>query len=138
MADEKTTAGKETPAAPAAGSGTDDSKLFGALCYIIGVLVPLFVLFTEKKNDKFLVFHAWQSLLLTVVWVVAWIVLAGISFAAAILTSFIGGVGGVVSCLFFPLFLVGVCAILFAAYKAYLGERYKLPLLGDFAEKQVK
>jgi len=125
---------KEAPKA-AASSGSDDSKLFGALCYIIGVLVPLFVLFTEKKENKFLAFHAWQSLIFSALWIVAWVGLSVISSVASIAT---GGIGSLLFCLFLPLGLIVVVGVLFSAWKAYQGEKYKLPIIGDFAEKQVK
>ncbi len=115
-------------------SVSDDGKLFGALCYIIGIIVPLFVLFTEKKNDKFLVFHAWQSLMLSVAMIAVWMVFAiGITIISVITL----GYGGVLGCLALPLAAVFFIAVLFTAYKAYLGEMYKLPMIGDFAEKQA-
>lgn len=114
----------------AVGSSNSDSKLFAALGYIITVLVPLFVLFTEKKNDKFLAFHAWQSLLLTVA---VFVIFMGIGILATILT-FVTGFGGL--CLM-PLYFVPLVVFLFAAYKAYQGEKYKIPVIGDFAEKQA-
>jgi uncharacterized membrane protein len=116
------------------GGVSSDSKLFGALCYIIGILVPLFVLFTEKKNDKFLAFHAWQSLILTVIMFVLW---GGLVAATIVLSVVTMGIGGLVGCLFVPLALVFLVAVLLVAYKAYLGEMYKLPLIGDFAMKRA-
>jgi uncharacterized membrane protein len=40
------------------------------------------------------------------------------------------GIGG----LCFPLILIG---FLYLAYKAYQGERFVLPVVGEFAEKQM-
>lgn len=120
------------PEAKAAGS--DDSKLFAALGYIITVLVPLFVLFTEKKNDKFLAFHAWQSLILTVAW---FVVFMGILVVFTVLTIVSGGILGILNCLLLPIALVALVAFVVPAWKAYQGEKYKLPVIGDFAEKQA-
>jgi uncharacterized membrane protein len=109
----------------------DDSKLFGALCYIIGIIIPLFVLFTDKKNDKFVLFHAYQSLLLSGV---AFVLSIGLS-VLAIITAFLEAVScifGIISTLMvLGLFFV----VLFAAYKAWTGEKYKLPIIGEYAEK---
>jgi len=124
---------KKASAAPAAASS--DDNLFGALCYIIGIIVPLFVLFTEKKSNKFLAFHAWQSLIFTVVWIVIWV---GLTFLTMVASFATGGIGGFLGCLFMPLGLVVLIGVLFVAYKAYQGEKYKMPIIGDFAEKQVK
>jgi uncharacterized membrane protein len=123
----------EEKPAPKSASGGDDN-IFGALCYIIAILVPLFVLFTDKKSNKLLAFHAWQSLLLTVVWIVLWFGLTAVTLVASVVTM---GVGGLLGCLFIPLMLVMVIIVLLLAYKAYLGEKYKLPIIGNFAEKQA-
>lgn len=122
-----------TPSPVAAGL-SEESKLFGALCYIIGIIVPLFVLFTEKKKDKFLLFHAWQSLILTAVLIVLFI---GFSFVTAAIAFVTMGLGSLLSCLAFPLMIVVGIYVLFVAYKAYQGVKYKIPMIGDYAEKQA-
>lgn len=115
-------------------AGSDDSKLFAALGYIITVLVPLFVLFTEKKNDKFLAFHAWQSLILSVAW---FVIFMGLMVLFTVLTIASGGVLGILNCLLLPVCLVALAAFLLPAWKAWQGEKYRLPVVGDFAEKQA-
>ncbi|MFA5411907.1 MAG: DUF4870 domain-containing protein [Candidatus Micrarchaeia archaeon] len=101
------------------------------LCYLISFWVPLFVLFTDKKNDKFVAFHAYQDLLLTAVTIVYSIVL---SIVASVLTM-VTGIGGF--CVM-PLMFLPILVILFMMWKAWQGERYKLPVIGDMAEKYVK
>jgi len=118
----------------ATAGGSSDRNLFGALCYIIGILVPLFILFTEKKKDRFLAFHAWQSLLITVIAMIVWFGLGAVTLVLSVVTM---GFGGIVACLFLPLALVLLVVVLLLAYKAYQGQTYKLPVIGDFAEKQA-
>ena len=97
-----------------------DSKLWGALCYVFPVLVGIIVLVTDKKNDKFVLFHAYQSLAAGIgLWVLGMIV--------AVITFGIGG-------LCFPLIWL---LFLYFAWKAYQGEKFMLPVVGDFAEKQL-
>jgi len=126
-----------------AATGGDDNKLIGALCYIpilfIGILAALYILLTEKKKDKFLAFHAWQSLLLTVVIIVVFPVLAiVIGIVSMVLATVTGGLGGLIMpCVFLPLTLAMLIAFCYLAYKAYKGEMYKLPVIGPFAEKQA-
>ncbi|VVC04094.1 Uncharacterised protein [Candidatus Bilamarchaeum dharawalense] len=144
MAGKKTTEPVEAPKpvetpkeAPKPTSGNEDN-LFGALCYVglfgLSLFVPLFILLTEKKQNKTLAFHAWQGLildiLLFVVFFGAWIVVMIISLVT-------GGIGAILSCLLLPLVLLVFLAMLFVAYKTYQGEKMKLPLIGDFAEKQA-
>ncbi|MBU0532741.1 DUF4870 domain-containing protein [Candidatus Micrarchaeota archaeon] len=126
-------AGEKAAAKPAA-TGSSDDNIFGALCYIIGVIVPLFVLFTEKKSNKFLAFHAWQSLIFTVAWVV---LVVGFSVVTMVLTFATGGIAGLLNCLLFPIAGLVFLYVLLVAYKAYQGEKYKMPIVGDFAEKQA-
>jgi uncharacterized membrane protein len=125
---------EDAPVESSAPKASGDDNLFGALCYIIGVLVPLFVLFTDKKSNKFLAFHAWQSLILSVV---VFVVFFGVGIVVGVLSVISGGLGLVLSCVYPIMWLAVLCAMLFSAYKAYLGEKYKLPILGDFAEKQA-
>ena len=119
--------------APKASSGGDDN-IFGALCYIITVLVPLFILFTEKKSNKFLAFHAYQGLILAVIWVVVFFGFGAVTTVLSVVTY---GLGSLLGCFMLPLSGVVFLAHLFLAYKAYQGESYKLPVIGEFAEKQA-
>lgn len=108
-------------AKPAAGGLSSDSKLWGALCYVFPILVPLFVMLTEKKQDKFVLFHAWQALILA-------IAMWAVSMVVAVVTF---GVGG----LCFPLVWL---VMLYFGYKAYQGEKFMLPTVGEMAEKNAK
>lgn len=142
MAVEKKDKPEPAAAAPAKSSG-DDQKLIGALCYIpimwVGFFVSLFVLLTEKKENKFLKFHAIQALMFMiiggVVFICVWIVLVIVSMVLAAVTYGIGGLCVMVVMLL--MLLVYVVAFFFCAWKAYQGEEYELPLLGKFARKYV-
>lgn len=122
---------KKKAAEPVQSSGSSDSNLFGMLCYLISFWVPLFVLFTDKKNDKFVAFHAYQDLLLTAVTLVCIVVLGVL---ASVLTMFTG-IGGV--CVM-PFMFLPLLVTLFMMWKAWQGEKYKLPVIGDMAEKYAR
>lgn len=130
MAEEKVEP-KKAEAKPAGKAG--DDSIIAAACYIIGILVPLFVLFTEKKENKFLAYHAWQSLILSAAIIVIWV---GLGMIITVITVATAGFGGILGCLYLPLLLVTAAAVLVPAYKGYLGEKYKLPMIGDLAEKE--
>ena len=91
----------------------------GALCYILGFISGIFFLLTEKEN-KFVRFHAMQSI----------IVFLGIT-----LFMMFPIVGWALSVFIAPLSLI---LWLFLMYKAYHGEKFKLPVIGDLAEKQAE
>lgn len=115
----------------------DDSNLKAALCYfplfLINVLASLFFFFTEKDN-KFLRFHALQSLILMVVLIVLVVPIALVSFVLLLIP--------VIGFILYALLWVLICVVflgldLFLMYKAYTGEKFMLPVLGAFAEKSA-
>ncbi len=131
------------PAAAAPAKSGDDQKLIAALCYIpimaIGFFVSLFVLLTEKKENKFLKFHAIQALFLMIIggilFFCLWIVLIILSMVIAAFTYGFGGLCMMAVMLF--VLLGYVVLFFFCAWKAYQGEEYELPVLVKFARKYV-
>lgn len=100
-----------------------EENLAGLLCYVLGWITGIVFLVLEKEN-KFVRFHAFQSLLtflpLTVLaWILGWIPFAGWVLA------------GLVWILILILWLI-------LMFKAYKGEKYKLPIVGDIAERQTE
>src|SRR5947207_896348 len=123
-----------------------DANLGAALGYPIGI-IALIVFIIEKEN-RFARFHALQSLLVHVAWVVVFIVVAivftiiGVLAAAASATSSAGGaVGGLLGILitlvWLGVILAYIAGLLFAAFKAYGGNWFKFPIIGNMAEKIV-
>lgn len=105
-----------------------EGNLASALGYPIGIIALVLVII--EKENRFARFHALQSLLLHVAWVAVFIVV-GIFFA--ILTA-ISDFLGILGMIFFPiLLLVYLASLLFCAYKAYQGEMFKLPVVGDIS-----
>lgn len=102
----------------------------GLLCYIAGWITGLIFILIDKR--PFVRFHAAQSLVLFGSIVVAYIVLGMLSAA-----SIFGGLMVTV----FSFLIWGVLGIgsfvlwIFCMIKAYGGERFKLPVVGDIAEK---
>lgn len=110
---------------------SSEDKLWGALTYIIGVIMPLIVLLTDKKKSGFLRFHSYQSLILSAVIVVY---MVGLSIVNVIL----GFIAGLLALILLPLYLLPVLPVLFMAWQAYQGKPYRLPLIGEFAAKTAK
>jgi len=100
-----------------------EENLAGLLCYVLGWITGIVFLILEKEN-KFVRFHAFQSLL----------TFLPLSVLAWILTQ-IPIVGWVLAGLVWVLILILWLVLMF---KAYQGEKYKLPIVGDIAEKQAK
>lgn len=93
-----------------------DENLAGLLCYALGWLTGLIFVLVEKDNS-FVKFHAIQSLATFLVLQIAIM----IPFVGWVLSPFIA--------------IAGFILWILLMYKAYQGERFKLPLVGDFAEK---
>jgi uncharacterized membrane protein len=105
----------------AQGSSTTrlEPNVAGLLCYLAGWITGIIFLVIEQKN-KFIRFHAMQS-----------IVTFGILNIATILLSRIPFVGD------FFAFAIGILAFILwiiLMVKAYQGELYKLPVAGNIAE----
>lgn len=94
----------------------------GALAYLVVWITGLVFWFLEPEN-KFVRFHAMQSIVVFGTLTVVEIVLGIIPILGAILGALLG--------------LAGFVLWLWLMYKAYQGEMYKLPWAGDFAEQQV-
>jgi uncharacterized membrane protein len=99
----------------------DEGKLFGFLAYLLGIIGFIIVL-VAKKDNKFAMFHAKQSLVLFLGWIVAGIVaFLPIPFIHAL-------VSGVLYLLLLVLWIMGIVY-------ALTGQEKKLPVVGDIAEK---
>ena len=117
----------------AAGSGLSENSA-AAIAYI--TIIPAILLLVIEPYNKmpFVRFHAFQSIGLTVVWFALWIVITMLR----VVLHFIPLIG-----LLFLLVDLGICVGMFivwliAIMKASKGEWYKLPFVGDFAEKQAR
>jgi uncharacterized membrane protein len=101
-----------------------DQNVAGLLCYLVGWVTGIIFLVLEKDN-KFVKFHAIQSII-----VFGSITIVGIIFS--FIPSIIGGI------LSWLLWALGFILWIILMVKAYRGEKYKLPVAGAIAEKQVK
>jgi uncharacterized membrane protein len=109
-----------------------DGNLAAALGYPIGI-IAIISLIIEKEN-RFVRFHALQSVLLFVLWIVVVIVLSIVSVVLGLIigaaANAAGGAGGIISVIFslisllvwlvLPLLLLAI--LIFAAVKAYGGN----------------
>ena len=115
-----------------------DANITALIGYPIGILA-LVLIFIEKDN-KFVRFHAIQSVLWSVGVTIGIVVIAVIGTILALALSAVSGtvaslVGLIVTLVYLLLFLALFGGMIFAAYKAYSGEMFKLPLVGSMAEK---
>lgn len=99
-----------------------DENIAGLLCYVLGFISGIVVLVMEKEN-QFVRFHALQSII--------WFVLLAIAGRILGWLPLIGGLlGGLVS-------IIVIASWLFLMYNAYMGKKFKIPMIGDAVEKQL-
>jgi uncharacterized membrane protein len=96
-----------------------------------------------EKESRFVRFHAIQSLLYHAAIIVIWFALAIIMIVLGIGSAVAGQAGGAVGGIFGSLlglvgmviFLAYLAGLIYAAVQAYGGKWFKLPLVGNMAEK---
>jgi uncharacterized membrane protein len=124
----------QSPQAPASGGGGLAPNIAAVLGYFFWILAIVWLVVEPFKNDRFIRFHAFQTLGLVVACI-------ALSIAASILTvvlMFIPYVGPIIGLLVWPIVGLGLFVLwIFLMYKAYNNEMWKLPVIGDFAEKQA-
>lgn len=114
-----------------------DNNVGALICYLgnlicaLGLIYSIIVLVTDKTN-KLPRFHAMQSILLSVVGFVAAIVINIIVGVAAAAESGALAILGSLIYLVFALVMLG--AVIFAAIKAFQGQIFKLPIIGNLAD----
>ena len=100
-----------------------EPRFAAALAYLGGALTGILFLVIEKQ-DRFVRFHAMQSTITFLGVVVVHFVLRGLPVIGPVVTF---------------AFVVGIVILwVMLIVKAFSGERYKLPYIGDWAEQQVK
>ena len=104
-----------------AGAGLADN-VAGALAYVTIIPAIVFLVVEPFNKKRFVRFHAFQSIFVFVAWIIIGIGLSFIGFIPFLWT--------IVRLAMFVILLV-------LALKAYQGQMFKLPVIGDLAEKQA-
>ena len=97
-----------------------DQNVAGLLCYVVGWVTGL-IFFLIEKDNKFVRFHAMQSM---------------ITFGGLTALFLFLGFLPVIGWMLVP--ILGVLQLvlwILLMVKAYQGEKFKLPVIGDLAEK---
>ena len=97
-------------------------NLAALLSYVVGIITGVIFFLIEKEN-KFVRFHAMQSILTFGFFLVANAVLAFIPVIGWAIMPILG--------------IVQLIVWIILMVKAYQGEKFKLPVVGDIAEKNA-
>ncbi len=99
-----------------------EENIEGLLCYLLGWITGIIFLILEKEN-RFVRFHAMQSLITFLLLSVVSVLIKTIPFIGFLLSPL--------------LWLLGLVLWVLLMYKAFQGEKIKLPVLGEIAEQQI-
>ncbi len=121
-----------------------EPNIAGLLCYVVGWVTGLIFFFVEKDN-KFVKFHAMQSIIVfgslsvlsivvnivrSILWAILWRSVGLWSVATVI-----NGLLGVISTI---IWIATLALWILLMVKAYQNETFKLPIAGRIAEKQLQ
>jgi len=114
-------ANENEPAEVKTSSGMNQN-VAGLLCYLFGWITGLIFFLIEKEN-RFVRFHAMQSIITFGGLTALYFVLTFIPIIGWILVPFVA--------------LAQLVLWILLMVKAYQGELFKLPMIGDLAEKNI-
>jgi uncharacterized membrane protein len=118
----------QVPFTPINQAGLSDNAA-GGLAYITFIPAILFLILEPYNRSRFVRFHAWQSLLLS----------ASV-FVINIALSILGRIPFVtfIDLFLYPLIWLGFFILwIIVLIQAFNGKMFKIPVLGDIAEKQA-
>ena len=122
-----------SPAVPAS-TGAMADNVAGMLAYITIIPAIIFLVLEPYNKSRFVRFHCFQNIFLHVAALVLWI---GLFIVSAVL-AFIPILGHLVAFLLWMLLSIGILIIwIVLLLKANQGQMWKLPIIGDIAEKQA-
>ena len=106
----------------------------GMLAYFTIIPAIVFLLIEPYNRNRFVRFHSFQCLFTFVALIVVDVALA---IASSIL-HLVPVIGWLITAILWPLYGLAILALwLLLVIKAYQHEMYKLPVVGDMAEKQA-
>ncbi len=118
-----------------------DANIGALVCYLANFIpccLPLGLIYSvvvviQDKTNKLARFHAFQSILLSAIGVVVGCVIYAFVIVGAVAKS--GILLSLISLIASLFGMAVLAAIIFCAIKAFQGQIFKLPILGDLADK---
>jgi uncharacterized membrane protein len=109
-------------------SGLSDNAA-GGLAYITIIPAIVFLIVAPYNKSPIVRFHSWQSIFLAIAWVAADVVLMILGHLPVI---------GLMNLFLWPLVALGFFILwIIVLIKAFNGQKFKIPVIGDLAEKQA-
>ena len=104
----------------------------GALCYLGGLVTGIiFLVIPPYNTNPRIKFHALQSILFNLAWVVAWMILIPMQMVLPSVLSLL------LSLFSLAIWFGGFVIWLLLMWKAYQRQSFSLPIIGDIARQQA-
>ena len=101
----------------------------GMLAYVTIIPAIIFLVVAPYNQSRFVRFHSFQSIFFNVAWIVLWVALSIVGMIPVL---------GWATLIIWPLLgLGGLIIWILLLIKANQGQMWKLPIVGDMAEKQA-
>ncbi len=111
------------------------ANVTGLLCYVVGWITGIVFVVWENKST-FVKFHAWQSIMVFGVLTAAHLILVTMLTAIAV-AAFSPGLMILAGVMSWIIGLLGLILWIILVIQAGTGKMWKVPLAGDWAEKQA-
>jgi uncharacterized membrane protein len=118
-----------TPTPSTAQSGLSENAA-GGLAYVTIIPAIIFLLVEPYNKSSYIRFHSWQCIFMAIAWIV-------VDVAIGIIARIVSVMGFLAFGLYPLVALAMLILWLMVLIKAFNGERMKLPIIGDLAEKQA-
>lgn len=115
-----------------------DANVTALIGYLVGIVAIISIIM--EKDNKFVRFHALQSVLWSAACVIGFfavLIIGGIlGLVLVTVSSTLGGIVWALTILIYVGLIFGLLGgLIFGAIKAYGGSMFKLPIVGNLAEK---
>jgi uncharacterized membrane protein len=118
-----------TPTPSTTQSGLSENAA-GGLAYVTIIPAIIFLLVEPYNKSSYIRFHSWQCIFMAIAWIVVDVAIG----IFARLMSFMG----LLAFGLYPLVALAMLILwIMVLIKAFNGERFKLPIIGDLADKQA-
>lgn len=105
-----------------------EENVAGLLAYLLGIITGI-VFYVIEKENKFVRFHAMQSIITFGALFIISIIVVPIIAIVPVIGWIIGGLLSII------IWIITIVLWVILMYKAYKGEKFKLPIVGNIAEK---
>lgn len=124
----------ETPVQSSGSKGSGLApNIASLLCYVCMPITSIIFLLLEKENKE-VQFHAWQGTTFGVGYI---LVIVALQILAAIIGAIVSFLGMIIGLLIPVVGLAAFVLWIICMVKAYQGERWKIPYVGDFAASKA-